>query len=185
MTLALVISLASDRRSGRVLDGTLVPADQAVKKVKQLITDGRAPDPRFPIVAAISAGNILREHRFNPTQAEFDASEETTQVPDADALNAALAANAALEEQVKALTAKLEAAKADKKPTKKPTKKQLQTAAVEARAAADAAKEDALKAKQASEAAPNDEALAEAAQAAEKAALEADAKAAEAEAAAK
>lgn len=69
MRLAVIISLALDRRSGRVHGTDLLPADEAVTKVKQLITSGKPLDPRFPIVAAV-AFSTLREHRFNVDPAE-------------------------------------------------------------------------------------------------------------------
>ncbi len=77
MRLATIISLAPDRRSGRVQGGDLLPADEAVTKVKQLITSGKPLDPRFPIVAAV-AFSTLREHRFAVDAAELAAWKDGT-----------------------------------------------------------------------------------------------------------
>lgn len=70
MKLALIIALSPDRRSGRVLSDIL-PADQAIDKVKRVITDNECPDARFPIIRAISLDAKLREHRFRVTAADI------------------------------------------------------------------------------------------------------------------
>ncbi len=62
MRLALIIALAPDRRSGRVLSDIL-PADKAVTEVKQAIVRNEAL-PDFPIIAAVALDSTLREHRF-------------------------------------------------------------------------------------------------------------------------
>lgn len=77
MRLAIILSLALDRRSGRVHGADLLPADEAVTKVKQLITSGKPLDPRFPIVEAV-AFSTLREHRFNVDPAELAAWKDGT-----------------------------------------------------------------------------------------------------------
>lgn len=66
MKFALVLALAPDRQSGRVL-GDLVTADDAVKAVKAAINTGRAPDARFPQLVAVGINDVLRQHRFNVT----------------------------------------------------------------------------------------------------------------------
>lgn len=81
MRLALIIALAPDRRSGRVLSDIL-PADQAVTEVKQAIVRNEAL-PGYPIIAAVALDSTLREHRFKadaqplklgPAQTELLAS---------------------------------------------------------------------------------------------------------------
>lgn len=81
MRLALIIALAPDRRSGRVLSDIL-PADKAVTEVKQAIVRNEAL-PDFPIIAAVALDSTLREHRFKadakplklgPEQVELSAS---------------------------------------------------------------------------------------------------------------
>lgn len=75
MKLALVLALAPDRRSGRVLSG-LMPAHDAIAIVKTAINSGNAAfsadapvilDPHYPILLAIPISSVLREHRFSPT----------------------------------------------------------------------------------------------------------------------
>ena len=63
MKLAIVIALAPDRRSGRVLSDIL-PADKAVDQVKLAITRKQCPDARFPIIQALKLDSKIREHRF-------------------------------------------------------------------------------------------------------------------------
>jgi hypothetical protein len=75
MRLALVIALAPDRRSGRVLSG-LIPADQAISQVKQGINENECPDARFPVLQAVAVDSCLREHRFRVTQAEINEAIE-------------------------------------------------------------------------------------------------------------
>lgn len=75
MKFALVLALAPDRQSGRVL-GDLVTADEAVKFVKEAINTGRAPDARFPQLVAIGINDVLRQHRFNPTAEQLAADIE-------------------------------------------------------------------------------------------------------------
>lgn len=70
MKLAIVIAFASDQRSGRVFGG-VVTADAAIKTVKNAIADGKAPDPRFPNLAAVALSDIIRRHRFQVTPAEI------------------------------------------------------------------------------------------------------------------
>jgi len=70
MRLALLIALAPDRRSGRVLSD-LMPADQALAKVKQAIVSNDCPNADFPILQAVAVDAKLREHRFTPSLAEI------------------------------------------------------------------------------------------------------------------
>lgn len=70
MRLALLIALAPDRRSGRVLSD-LMPADQALAKVKQAIITDDCPDADFPILQAVAVDAKLREHRFTLTPAQI------------------------------------------------------------------------------------------------------------------
>lgn len=65
MKLAVILALAPDRRSGRVVSG-LLPADQAMAQVKQAINAGGSPDvtAEFSTLAAVDVGSILRQHRF-------------------------------------------------------------------------------------------------------------------------
>jgi hypothetical protein len=62
MRLALVIALAPDRRSGRVLSDIL-PADQAVAAVKAAIDANRMLEG-FPNLEAVALDSCLRRHRF-------------------------------------------------------------------------------------------------------------------------
>lgn len=79
MKLALIIALSPDRRSGRVLSDIL-PADQAIDKVKRAITDGACPDARFPIIRAISLDAKLREHRFRVTAEDIAEDTPSTEL---------------------------------------------------------------------------------------------------------
>lgn len=99
MKLAVIAALALDRRSGVIL-GQPVPADQAIRTVKEAITSGRPPDPRYPILGAFDLSVCLRENRFTVTAAELAEFRENIVAP-GDELNALLAANASLEEQGK------------------------------------------------------------------------------------
>jgi len=81
MKLALVIALAPDRRSGRVLSG-LIPADQAISQVKQAINENACPDARFPVLQAVAVDSRLREHRFNPTAAEIAEARDIVVKPE-------------------------------------------------------------------------------------------------------
>ncbi len=105
MRLALLIALSADRRTAMVLSDT-VPADQAIKAVKQMIETGEAPDARYPIVAAVALDHVLREHRFKPTAEEIAKAVEAGDfgaclVQGEDELNALLAENGRLAEQLK------------------------------------------------------------------------------------
>lgn len=71
----IVIGLAPDRRSGRVL-GCLVSADEAIRFVKDAITENRCPDARFPILVAVSTSSVLRQHRFTVSAAQVKGAEE-------------------------------------------------------------------------------------------------------------
>jgi len=75
MKLALVIALAPDRRSGRVLSGIL-PADAAISQVKQAITADECPDASFPILQAVATDSLLREHRFKVTTEDVERDTE-------------------------------------------------------------------------------------------------------------
>lgn len=84
MKLAIVIALASDRRSGRVLTNVM-PSDKAITLVKAALTDGECPDARFPILRAISIDSSLREHRFRVTPQEIaDAEDDDVVLKPAD-----------------------------------------------------------------------------------------------------
>lgn len=72
---AVVLALAPDRRSGRVL-GNLVTADDAVKFVKEAIHTGRCPDARFPQLVAVGINDVLRQHRFTVSAEQVAADEE-------------------------------------------------------------------------------------------------------------
>lgn len=72
MRLALIVALAPDRRSGRVLSD-LMTADQAIGKVKQAITSGECPDVDLPILVAVGIDTKLREHRFVPSAVQIAA----------------------------------------------------------------------------------------------------------------
>ncbi len=109
MRLALLISLAADRRSGRLHGDDLIPADQAVAKVKQLINGGKPLDPRFPIIAAVTVQS-LREHRFSVSAEAVAKFEPEVLVAPSDELNAALASNAKLAVDLEGAQAKLKAA---------------------------------------------------------------------------
>lgn len=75
---AVIIALAPDRRSGIILCPDLLPADQAVARVKEIIAAGAVPDARFPIVQAVAVdgSSTLREHAFRPSQTELLAAIE-------------------------------------------------------------------------------------------------------------
>lgn len=75
MKLALVVAFAPDRRSGRVL-GNVVPADEAVKTVKEAISAESIPDARYPILAAVALTEVLRDHRFKPTPEAIKMAED-------------------------------------------------------------------------------------------------------------
>lgn len=114
---ALLIGLTRDRRSGARVLGPVLPADQAIKTIKELITRNECPDPRFPVVQAISLDSILREQVFRPTSEQIAAFEPEVPVAAGDDLNAALALNEQLttdleaqKVQVTELTDKLQAA---------------------------------------------------------------------------
>lgn len=62
MRLAIVVALAPDRRSGQVLSG-IMPADQAIAKVKEAITANVAASG-FPNLGAFALDSCLRSHRF-------------------------------------------------------------------------------------------------------------------------
>ena len=123
MKLAVLLGLALDRRSGRVLESELLPADQAIRSVKEAITAGVAPDPRFPLLMAVAiGGGVLRQHRFDATAEDLAPFEDGT-IRDATAedlavaleqaegaTDAALEANAGLKADNDALQARIEAA---------------------------------------------------------------------------
>ena len=83
MKLALVIALAPDRRSGRVLSNIL-PADKAVNQVKLAITSNQCPDASYPILQAVKISDKLREHRFrvNPGDVESDSESDEPHAAD-------------------------------------------------------------------------------------------------------
>lgn len=67
MKLAAIALLAADGHSGRILSDELVPNDQAIRRVKDMIQSGECPDPRFPTVSVLPVQNLGRGHRFKPT----------------------------------------------------------------------------------------------------------------------
>ena len=75
MKLAIVIALAPDRRSGRVLSD-LLPADKAIDQVKKAIIGNQCPDARFPILQAIKLDSKFREHRFRVLSGDVEADSE-------------------------------------------------------------------------------------------------------------
>lgn len=91
MKLALIVALAADRRSGRVISG-LIPRDQAVRSIRDITEDTAGG----PIIQVWSA-NAVKEKAFRGVTL---ASDEETVAP-GDELNALLAANSLLEEQGK------------------------------------------------------------------------------------
>jgi hypothetical protein len=81
MRLALIVALASDRRSGRVLSDIL-PADQAVTEVKQAIGRNEVL-PDYPILAAVALDSTLREHRFKADAKPLQLGPEQQEQPGA------------------------------------------------------------------------------------------------------
>ena len=75
MKLAIVIALAPDRRSGRVLSNIL-PADKAIDQVKKAIIGNQCPDARFPILQAVKLDGKFREHRFRVLPGDVAADVE-------------------------------------------------------------------------------------------------------------
>lgn len=79
MKFAVILALSTDRRSGRLLSGVLI-ADQAISQVKQSISAGKAPDARFPNLQAVALTEVLRQHRFQVTQAEIEEAGKPVQI---------------------------------------------------------------------------------------------------------
>jgi len=103
---ALLIGLTRDRRTAGRVFGSILPADQAIKHIKDAIARNFCPDPRFPVVQAVALDSIMREHVFRPTAEEVAAFQPEAPVAGDDQLNAALALN-------ERLTTDLEAEKAN------------------------------------------------------------------------
>lgn len=87
MRLALVIALAPDRRSGRVLSGIL-PADKAVEQVKEAIV-ANAMHEGFPNLEAVALDSCLRRHRFKP-DAVLIAEDASASAPAAELITVEL-----------------------------------------------------------------------------------------------
>ena len=100
MRLGILLALSRDRRSGRVLSRELQPLNEVVAIVKKAIADNACPDPRFPILAAVSVESIARDHTFRVTAEDVAKFTEETEVPHGDELNAVLAANEAMQQQL-------------------------------------------------------------------------------------
>jgi hypothetical protein len=102
MRLALIIALTPDRRTiGRVLSPLLTATD-AMSQLKEAVTSGRCPDPRFPIVQAVALDSVIKEHRFRPTTGDI------AQAIDAANRAAAPAQDDELQKQIADLASKLE-----------------------------------------------------------------------------
>jgi hypothetical protein len=84
MKLALVIALAPDRRSGRVMTEVLA-SDKAIAFVKNALASGECPDARYPILRAISIDSHFREHRFRVSAQDVTDAEDTASMLPSDA----------------------------------------------------------------------------------------------------
>lgn len=69
MKLALLVALAEDRRSGRVISQDLVPYDQGLKLFKEAVNDGLAPAADLPNLELWTAAGFTKCVRFNPARA--------------------------------------------------------------------------------------------------------------------
>ncbi len=99
MRLGILLLLSRDRRSASRVLGEVRPVNEVVTSAKALITKNECPDPRFPVLQAVSLDNIQREHVFHLTPAQEAAAKEISDVRAGDELNAVIAANEAMAQQ--------------------------------------------------------------------------------------